>query len=101
MNGHKIGQEDLAKLHHHHPHRIRVSNLNAEEREIYDAFTRGGKVAKGDLTARLEQVETPKRIHWRHETEKLAKALRKQDYVADLEEKARRNAKKFEYLVIQ
>ena len=95
-----IGQKALAKLHHHHPHRIRVNHLNDEESKIYLALTHGGQVEAGDLTARREWIETPERIHWRRETERLAKELGKSSYVAELEAKALHNAKKLEYLVL-
>jgi len=96
-----ITQESLAALHRHHPHRIRVDQLDDEERKIYDALKGGGEAQPGIHKVSLHKSTSQQRIYWRHEVEKLAEKLKMPTYIADLEEEARKTKKEVEYLVFE
>lgn len=90
-----ITQEVLAKVHHHHPHRIRMDRLNAEEQEIFKALRQREPVQDGTLKAHCEQAEYRPRINWHHEAKKLDP-----EYVKRLEEE-KVPPKKAWYLVFE
>ncbi|HEX6904359.1 MAG TPA: hypothetical protein VF789_31920 [Thermoanaerobaculia bacterium] len=96
-----ITQKSLARVHRHHPHRIRADQLADEEKEILAALKAGGTVQPGTHKVWLQRRTFQKQIRWRHEAEQLAKKLEMPTYVEDLEKEAAKTKKVVEYLVFE
>jgi hypothetical protein len=96
-----ITQKSLAKLHSHHPHKIRLDHLDKEERRILRALKSGSDIQPGAHKVSVQLLPVPKRIPWRRVAAELAEQLNKPTYISDLEKEAAKATKKFNYLVFE